>query len=191
MFLFVLALATVAPPSNSSCQRTDVPLQSWHIHVLFPPSDAVKTAAALDFQLRFIDAFGLRGPGGGPPPPPSSPSRCRSCDIGLPPSPASSPSAAPRAIGSSGITGSKEPGQFRYPDGVAYDGTSIYVGDTNNNRVQKVSIDGAHLGTVGKADCERGDGEGQFCEPSTLCVAAGATCANGRHAGGGQGPPLG
>ena len=55
------ASALVRAPSNSSCQRTDVPLQSWHIHVLFPPSDAARTAAALRLQQQFIEAFGLRG----------------------------------------------------------------------------------------------------------------------------------
>ena len=49
------------PTSNSSCQRPDVPLRSYHIHVLFAPSDEEKTAAALALQSRFIDAFGLLG----------------------------------------------------------------------------------------------------------------------------------
>ena len=41
--------------------------------------------------------------------------------------------AAPRVIGSKG----KEPGQFDRPFGVACDGTSLYVADTFNNRIQK------------------------------------------------------
>ena len=79
--------------------------------------------------------------------------------------------AAPRVIGSKG----KQPGQFDHPHGVACDGTALYVADAKNHRVQKLRLaDGAHLGTVGKADCTRGDGEGQFNWPTGLCVAAGA-----------------
>jgi hypothetical protein len=79
--------------------------------------------------------------------------------------------AAPRFIGGSG----KQPGQFQYPFGVACDGTSLYVADTFSNRVQKLRlVDGAHLGSVGKADCTYGDGEGQFNYPVGMCVAAGA-----------------
>ena len=69
--------------------------------------------------------------------------------------------AAPRVIGSRG----KQPGQFDRPYGVACDGTALYVADNQNNRVQKLRLaDGAHLGTAGKADCTRGDGEGLILE---------------------------
>ena len=88
--------------------------------------------------------------------------------------------AAPRVIGGRG----KQPGQFRHPGGVASDGTSLYVADTPNHRVQKLRLaDGMHLGTVGKADCSDGDGEGQFYWPTGLCVAAGAlyVCDTGSH----------
>ena len=79
--------------------------------------------------------------------------------------------AAPRVIGGRG----KQPGQFRHPGSVASDGTSLYVADTCNHRVQKLRLaDGMHLGTVGKADCSDGDGEGQLYYPQGLCLAAGA-----------------
>ena len=42
--------------------------------------------------------------------------------------------AAPRIIGSFGT----QPGQFMWPRGVACDGTSLYVADSANNRVQKL-----------------------------------------------------
>ena len=64
------------------------------------------------------------------------------------------------------------PGLFRSPYGVACDGTSLYVADTFNHRVQKLRLaDCAHLGTVGNADCTKGGGEGQFADPSGMCVA--------------------
>ena len=83
---------------------------------------------------------------------------------------------APRIIGGDGpgLEGrGQEPGQVRKPFGAACDGTSLYVADDFNHRVQKLRLaDGAHLGTVGKADRTRGDGEGQFSYPMGLCVAA-------------------
>jgi hypothetical protein len=88
--------------------------------------------------------------------------------------------ATPRVIGSSG----KQPGQFNFPNSVACDGTALYVADAFNNRVQKLRLaDGAHLGTVGKADCTDGCGEGQFFYPASLCVAAGAlyVCDRGNN----------
>ena len=47
-------------PSNKSCETTDVPLSSYHIHVLFP-SDAAKVREALALQLGFMEAFSLIG----------------------------------------------------------------------------------------------------------------------------------
>jgi len=108
--------------------------------------------------------------------------------------------AAPRVVGSRG----KGAGQFNYPSGVACDGTALYVGDTNNHRVQKLRLaDGAHLGTVGltvtggcatwlastggtaplNADCMFGRGDGQFNWPTGLCVAADAlyVCDENNH----------
>jgi DNA-binding beta-propeller fold protein YncE len=72
-----------------------------------------------------------------------------------------------------------EPGEFDCPQGLACDGTALYVSDTSNNRVQKLRLtDGEVIGTVGKAGCSEGDGEGQFYMPARLCVAGGAlyTC---------------
>jgi aromatic ring-cleaving dioxygenase len=48
-------------PSNKSCETTAVPLISYHIHVLFPPSDAAKVREALALQLGFMEAFSLIG----------------------------------------------------------------------------------------------------------------------------------
>ena len=48
-------------PHNSSCDVTDVPLQSYHIHILFPPTDSSKTQEALILQKQFMVAFGLQG----------------------------------------------------------------------------------------------------------------------------------
>ena len=61
---------------------------------------------------------------------------------------------APRVIGSEG----REAGEFAYPSGVACDGTSLFVGDTCNRRVQKLSLDGAHLAQT--VDAIKG---GAFC----------------------------
>ena len=41
-----------------TCKDTDVPLPSFHIHVLFWPSNDNSVAAALKFQQDFIDDFG-------------------------------------------------------------------------------------------------------------------------------------
>ena len=55
--------------------------------------------------------------------------------------------AAPRVIGEEG----EKPGQFIFPRGVACDGTSLYVSDSGNMRVQKLRLaDGAHLGRVAR-----------------------------------------
>ena len=42
--------------SGRACQRSDVVLQSYHIHVLFPPSNAQATNAAMDLVF-FEDAM--------------------------------------------------------------------------------------------------------------------------------------
>ena len=49
--------------SGRACQRSDVVLQSYHIHVLFPPSNAQATNAAMDLQRRFISDFDLTSAG--------------------------------------------------------------------------------------------------------------------------------
>ncbi len=80
----------------------------------------------------------------------------------------------PRILGSNG----KEPGQFEHPMGVACDGTSIYVTDTLNHRVQKLRLaDGAHLATIGgggPGESGEGAGVGQFNTPTAVCVMNGA-----------------
>eukprot|EP00656_Telonema_subtile_P045579 TRINITY_DN51835_c0_g1_i2.p1 TRINITY_DN51835_c0_g1~~TRINITY_DN51835_c0_g1_i2.p1 ORF type:complete len:169 (-),score=28.60 TRINITY_DN51835_c0_g1_i2:234-740(-) len=58
--VLLLIAAVSAQPSNRSCDAMDVPLQSWHIHVLFPPSNRQATTKALALQNDFIDAFDLR-----------------------------------------------------------------------------------------------------------------------------------
>jgi hypothetical protein len=79
------------------------------------------------------------------------------------------PKPPPRVIGRLGDM----PGCVDRPCGVACDGESLYVADTYNHRVQKLSLaDGAVLGTAGKADCSGGDGEGQLNRPYGMCVAA-------------------
>jgi DNA-binding beta-propeller fold protein YncE len=70
-----------------------------------------------------------------------------------------------RKIGSLGT----EPGQLRLPTNLALgpDG-NLYVTDTGNFRVQKLSPDGAVLGTFGAA----GDGPGMFTRPKGIAVDA-------------------
>jgi len=42
----------------SPCDSPDVVLESYHVHVLFWPSNKESTRAAMDLQYKFIDAFG-------------------------------------------------------------------------------------------------------------------------------------
>ena len=80
-------------------------------------------------------------------------------------------SAGPRVLGGWG----KDPGKLHAPWGVACDGESLYVIDSGNHRMQKLRLaDGAVLGTVGKADCSRGDGDGHFHYPLGMCAAVDA-----------------
>jgi tripartite motif-containing protein 71 len=56
-------------------------------------------------------------------------------------------------------------GQFQFPIGVAVDREGVvYVGDTNNNRIQKFRRDGSFLGAFGA----RGSGPGQFEGPGDV-----------------------
>jgi DNA-binding beta-propeller fold protein YncE len=89
-------------------------------------------------------------------------------------------------LGSSG-TGA---GQFDFPEGVAVDGSGVYVADGDNNRVQKFDLsggfttmwgwgvaDGADALQTCSANCQAGklgSGEGQFFEPYGVLATGGA-----------------
>jgi DNA-binding beta-propeller fold protein YncE len=63
--------------------------------------------------------------------------------------------------------GSTLPGQFHDPEGIAVDRSgSIYVSDTNNDRIQELAPDGSVLATLGI----HGSGTGQFKGPSGITV---------------------
>lgn len=67
-FAFLLALSCASggqsvvaahPNSGAACSDSDnVPLLSYHVHVLFWPFNKDSTAAAMKLQADFIDAFG-------------------------------------------------------------------------------------------------------------------------------------
>ena len=58
-------------------------------------------------------------------------------------------------------------GQFRYPEGVAVDGTGcVYVADTSNNRVQKLTGDGTPVTEWGSY----GDADGDFKSPTGIAL---------------------
>ncbi len=60
-------------------------------------------------------------------------------------------------------------GEFDHPGAVALDGAgNVYVADTNNDRIVKLSPDGSVLGEWGS----RGTGDGHFREPRGLAVDA-------------------
>jgi len=70
-----------------------------------------------------------------------------------------------------GVAGShgSGPGQFNGPEAIAADGSSVYVTDTLNNRVQKLDLNGGFQtawGTPGSAD-------GQFYQPWGVLLAGG------------------
>lgn len=56
-----IPLALSVPPHNASCDVTDAPLQSYHIHILFTAANASQVQAALAFQLQFMTAYDLLG----------------------------------------------------------------------------------------------------------------------------------
>src|SRR3954447_353910 len=67
-----------------------------------------------------------------------------------------------------GETGSG-PGQFRFPVSVAVDATgTVYVADSENDRIQRFDENGAFLGEWGGS----GAGPGQFSTPEALDVDA-------------------
>ena len=67
-----------------------------------------------------------------------------------------------RAIGSTGIND----GQFDFPSGVAIRGTTLYVTEIGNHRVQMLTTDGCFISKFGT----QGDGRGQFNRPSGICL---------------------
>ena len=65
-------------------------------------------------------------------------------------------------IGSSG----SGDGQFSYPNGVSIKGDVLYVADTGNHRVQKLTLSGKFLHKFG----QKGSGQGQFNEPLAVII---------------------
>jgi DNA-binding beta-propeller fold protein YncE len=64
---------------------------------------------------------------------------------------------------------STKPGRFTLPDALAVDGLgNVYVADTGNARIQKLSPSGAVLAVFGT----RGPGPGQFRDPTGIAVDA-------------------
>jgi DNA-binding beta-propeller fold protein YncE len=62
----------------------------------------------------------------------------------------------------------RDPGQFDDPEGIAIDGQgNVYVSDTGNNRVQKLSRDGQPLAVFGG---QQSDAPGQFNQPWGITV---------------------
>ena len=60
-----------------------------------------------------------------------------------------------------------ENGQLDFPRGMAVDSRgNILIADTNNNRLQRFSVNGIFLGVIGS----KGEGQGEFREPSGLAV---------------------
>jgi DNA-binding beta-propeller fold protein YncE len=71
-----------------------------------------------------------------------------------------------------GVTGASGsgPGQFSGPQGIAVDGTGVYVADSKNNRVQKLDSSGSPVASWGSA----GSGAGQFYYPWGLLATGGS-----------------
>ncbi|HEX6652421.1 MAG TPA: 6-bladed beta-propeller [Thermoleophilaceae bacterium] len=71
-----------------------------------------------------------------------------------------------------GVTGASGsgPGQFSGPEGIAVDGTGVYVSDTGNERVQKLDSSGSPVASWGSA----GSGAGQFDQPYGLVATGGS-----------------
>lgn len=59
-------------------------------------------------------------------------------------------------------------GKFRYPNGIAVGGSSIYVADTNNNRIQKFTAEGTPVMSWGN----QGSSEEQFLSPRGVAVGS-------------------
>ena len=71
-----------------------------------------------------------------------------------------------------GVTGASGsgPGQFSGPQGIAVDGSGVYVTDTGNNRVQKLDLGGSPVASWGSA----GSGAGQFSQPWGVLTTGGS-----------------
>ena len=64
-----------------------------------------------------------------------------------------------------GSSGSGD-GQFSYPNGISIKGDVLYVADTGNHRVQKLTSSGKFLHKFGQL----GSGQGQFIEPLAVII---------------------
>jgi sugar lactone lactonase YvrE len=82
---------------------------------------------------------------------------------------AGAPDSSWDADGVTGASGSG-PGQFSGPQGIAVDGTGVYIADSGNQRVQKFDSSGAPVASWGSA----GSGAGQFSWPWGLLATGGS-----------------
>jgi tripartite motif-containing protein 71 len=71
-----------------------------------------------------------------------------------------------------GVTGStgSGAGQLKYPEGIAVDGSGVYVADTNNHRISKFDLTGTFQGAWGT----QGTGDGQFSWPQGVLATGGS-----------------
>ncbi len=70
-----------------------------------------------------------------------------------------------RTIGTAGGTGTAD-GQFSNPYGIAVKGDIMYVADTSNNRIQKLTLDGKFISKFGSS----GSGNGQLNYPRGIAI---------------------
>ncbi len=70
-----------------------------------------------------------------------------------------------RTIGTAGSTGSAD-GQFSSPFGIALKGDIMYVADTSNRRIQKLTLDGKFISKFGSS----GSGNGQLNYPRGIAI---------------------
>jgi DNA-binding beta-propeller fold protein YncE len=64
-------------------------------------------------------------------------------------------------------SGGSGPGQFSYPEGIAIDAAgTLFISESNNNRVQMFQRGGAFLGSFGSQGAE----DGQFMNPVGVAV---------------------
>ncbi|MDG0813842.1 hypothetical protein OMP40_34600 [Cohnella rhizosphaerae] len=73
-------------------------------------------------------------------------------------------------------------GEFGYPGGVAVDGNgNVYVADSNNNRIQKLTAATGEWSEWKKSGGGAGSGLGEFNDPSGVEVDGEGECLCGRH----------